>query len=711
MHSELRAQVAFRLTGLRPGAGAQPPETRHLRPALASRFRDLAALRYDFPVVLLSQPEGDEFAAGLTTLVDRLLERVEAPEGDLPRIRRAVLRLEREIRVMLAEGNGGSLRHLWGEAGQRLARRDGTIAADLAPAARALTADGAVLDCDVAFPGEFLLAAWNAVQRRKAERFREDVQRLIVRLGDILTAGEARSPGGRSPARLRQAVGGVHRDTFDFDAMSRLLGRGAPKSALSDSRRRRIRSLIVALESQQFFLDESGFTFTFERCGLALRTFRARYARLRSLARAMAMARLEVEGEYDEARHDPLFRQLRQSPLAAGELARFPDYLVRVREAELDAAGRAELLDLLASGMPAKILVQSDDLLEDAAFAEGLAAVAARADAVCGLAIGLDQVFVMQTSASNLPRMCAQVLRGLQYPGAALFSVFSGATGDSAALPAYLNAAAALESRAFPTYTYDPDKPLDGGSRFSIEGNPQPQRDWPVHGFQYEDAAHQRVKLDMSFTVADFVAADERFARHFLRLPGGKLQPAAQWLDGDPAADLETAPAIAMVDQHDRLHEVVIDEPIVDLARRGLDRWRRLQKLAAMGIVVTKEVPAAAPAAPAGGAEAPPAATVAAVAEAVTPAPAPAAAAPSSDEPYIETPRCTTCNECTQLNNRLFAYDANKQAYIADLSAGTYRELVEAAESCQVSIIHPGKPRNPDEPGLEELLERARPFM
>ena len=708
MHSELRAQVAFRLTGLRPGAGAQTPETRHLRPALASRFRDLAALRYDFPFVLLAQPEGDEFAAPLTTLVDRLLDRVEAPEGDLPRIRQAVLRLEREIRVLLTEGAGGSLRQLWAQAARRLARRDEAIAKDLAHAAKALTVDGAVLDCDIAFPGEFLLAAWNAVQRRKAERFREDVQRLIVRLGDILTAGEARSPGGRSPARLRQAVGGVHRDTFDFDAMSRLLGRGAPRSALSDSRRRRIRSLIVALESQQFFLDDSGFTFTFERCGLALRTFRARYARLRSLARAMAMARLEVEGEYDEARHDPLFRQLRQSPLAPEEFARFPDYLVRVREAELDAAGRAELLDLLASGMPARILVQSDDLLEDAAFAEGLAGVAARADAVCGLALGLDRVFVMQTSASNLPRMCAQVLRGLQYHGATLFSVFSGATGDSAALPAYLNAAAALESRAFPTYTYDPDKPLDGGSRFSIESNPQPERDWPVHPFQYEDAAHQRVKRDMSFTVADFVAADERFARHFLRLPGGKLLPAAEWLDGDPAADLETAPAIAMVDQDDRLHEVVIDEPIVNLARRGLDRWHRLQKLAAMGIVVAKEVPAASPAAPAADGEAPPAATVA---EAVTAAPAPAAAAPSSDEPYIETPRCTTCNECTQLNSRLFAYDGNKQAYIADLSAGTYRELVEAAESCQVSIIHPGKPRDPDEAGLEELLERARPFM
>ena len=58
----------------------------------------------------------------------------------------------------------------------------------------------------------------------------------------------------------------------------------------------------------------------------------------------------------------------------------------------------------------------------------------------------------------------------------------------------------------------------------------------------------------------------------------------------------------------------------------------------------------------------------------------------------------------------MFAYDANKQAYIKDASAGTYRQLVEAAESCQVAIIHPGKPRDPNEAGLDELLERAEAF-
>ena len=38
----------------------------------------------------------------------------------------------------------------------------------------------------------------------------------------------------------------------------------------------------------------------------------------------------------------------------------------------------------------------------------------------------------------------------------------------------------------------------------------------------------------------------------------------------------------------------------------------------------------------------------------------------SPDEAYIETARCTTCNECTQINDKMFAYNENKQAYIAD---------------------------------------------
>jgi hypothetical protein len=59
----------------------------------------------------------------------------------------------------------------------------------------------------------------------------------------------------------------------------------------------------------------------------------------------------------------------------------------------------------------------------------------------------------------------------------------------------------------------------------------------------------------------------------------------------------------------------------------------------------------------------------------------------------------------------MFMYNENKQAYIADLEAGTYRQMVEAAEACKLAIIHPGKPWNPGERNLEDLMKRAESFM
>jgi pyruvate-ferredoxin/flavodoxin oxidoreductase len=105
--------------------------------------------------------------------------------------------------------------------------------------------------------------------------------------------------------------------------------------------------------------------------------------------------------------------------------------------------------------------------------------------------------------------------------------------------------------------------------------------------------------------------------------------------------------------------------------------------------------------------------------EAAAPAEAVPVAAPAVDddedddlimEPYIETARCTTCNECTNLNKKMFAYNENKQAYIKDAKAGTFAEIVQAAERCTAKIIHPGTPLNPRERDLEKWIERAKPF-
>ena len=79
-------------------------------------------------------------------------------------------------------------------------------------------------------------------------------------------------------------------------------------------------------------------------------------------------------------------------------------------------------------------------------------------------------------------------------------------------------------------------------------------------------------------------------------------------------------------------------------------------------------------------------------------------------EAYIESARCTTCNECTNLNGKLFQYNDMKQAEIADIKAGTFQQLVKAAEACPVAIIHPGTPVNPKERDLDKWIKRAEPF-
>jgi pyruvate-ferredoxin/flavodoxin oxidoreductase len=81
-----------------------------------------------------------------------------------------------------------------------------------------------------------------------------------------------------------------------------------------------------------------------------------------------------------------------------------------------------------------------------------------------------------------------------------------------------------------------------------------------------------------------------------------------------------------------------------------------------------------------------------------------------SMEPYIDTLLCTTCDDCIKVNKQMFAYNKDKQAYIKDARAGTFKQLVMAAEACPAEIIHPGTPLDPDEKDLDKLVKRAERF-
>jgi ferredoxin len=253
-----------------------------------------------------------------------------------------------------------------------------------------------------------------------------------------------------------------------------------------------------------------------------------------------------------------------------------------------------------------------------------------------------------------------------------------------------------------------PDAGANQAARFSLENNPQPEADWPIAPLEYSDEALQRACASTAFTFADFVLCDRRYARHFAVMPRdhwhAAMRPVADWLDLGEKEAAECVPYVLAIDPGDRLHRVTVDAPLMQAVRRNRILWRRLQEhggihnshaeraLARERAVWQEEKRRELDAARAETGAAPNAQLPEPAGKAlVTAAPAAAEAADAaraSDEPWIETARCTTCNECQIINDRMFAYNDNQQAYIKDADAGTYRELVEAAESCQVAIIH-----------------------
>ncbi len=724
--AKFQDQVTFHLTGSIEGPGLRPIVALGLRPAALAGLSDLSRLRYDFPVVLADAAHGGDIVP-LSQAVDAMLARV-APRGvEGERLRRQVLGVERTLRAFMAQGQRGRLSDLWPQAVQHLVadaaergRAEDGLADVLLHAGEELALDGVLHDCDAEWPDHAGLHAWHKATAVKAKAFRTLADRLIRALSDILRAAHARSAAGQSPEALRKAIGGVQADGFDFDTLSRLVKRSHPADELPPARRARIEAALAVLRWQPFFNDDgAAMNFVFASVDAALQAYRQRLPQAVEVIRAIAIAELEAAGRYEPAEHDPVFARYSAAMLTAADLALLPDYLVRIPAGHNGAPEDAQLLSLLSSGVPVKVLVQVDELVDDQVAPGTVLPFGVRPARLATTAMGLGGMFVLQAPSSALPMLAAQLSRGMTCTGPALFCVHPG-LGAKSPLPTYLSSALALDARAFPAFTYDAQAGANWASRFSLEGNRAPTADWAQERIDYADDTLQRASATVALTLADYALADPARAQHFALVPrdryGAAMIGVAEYLSLDERDAAQRVPYVLAVDGELRLQRVLVDAVLLQATRRALLLWHRLQEHAGINDshaerLLAEERNRAQQAQAGTGTEAPP---VQAPASAAAPAPsAPEAAAPATadGQAWIETSRCPSCNECQTINPRMFAYNDNKQAFIKDLKAGTYRQLVEAAESCQVAIIHPGKPWDMSEPGLDELLARARPFL
>ncbi len=794
-----QAYLTFHFTGRRPREASQPFRNSSLIPVLLHPFRNLLNIRFHFPVCLVQDP--DRSVRPLQDIFDDLIEQ-NRPDGEAgEQFRRDVLRLEKAIKQQIATGTRATLTRLWEMAAESILQeapispeRKETLIQNWQTARRALRVDGLVLDCR---PDAALLLyrhIWNVHRRLQVKSFADELDGYMVRLSDILKSDEQKSPEAVKPETLKASVGAAFQEDLDFEQLSHILeATAAEGESLSPRRRWRIRATLATLkkyrplfypeplpaESQEDIWNENGSFFpivapdTVDNLARALGAYEAQMHNVVEFFRAVHIARLEVENRYREDRHDAFFRDFTFEYLTREERRLMPPLLIYLRAELLNELNREMVLEWLSTDYPVKIMLEVQDLWDGATSVQETPCLSNWALRIARMAIGLNRAYVFQASIANVEALQKALWEGLAYSGPALWSVWIGRPQWYPALSPYLVAAAAQEARGFPVLTFNPSAGDTWADCFSLEGNPDPESDWPETEFSYKGRDGETLTQKLPFTFVDWLSTHMLFRHHFLVLPPGiqdsRFIPLAEYWRLSEEERLQRVPYILMVDEGRCLQRVVITRPMVEAARMVLADWHMLQEMGGirnshalrlleversrlrremeaevqaieqrfrsemektLGEVARDIVSniaagllgqAAGPVAPLAGlpqeVEAPPE-MPSPSSEETAEAEASAEAAVEEeeealrfDDPFIETPRCTSCGECITINNRLFAYNDNKQAYIADPDAGSYRELVLAAEKCPVHIIHPGKPRNPDEPGLDELVKRAEPYL
>jgi pyruvate-ferredoxin/flavodoxin oxidoreductase len=536
---------------------------------------------------------------------------------------------------------------------------------------------------------------------------------------------------------------------------------------------------------------------------IAIGLFEAHMRKMADGFVTLRRAELLRRDQYDAVKDEPHLATLDWRQFTDEEFALCPPIISMGGDGAMLDIGFQNLSRLMASGKPIRVIVLDTQVYSNtggqactSGFTGQVADMSAYGAAQHGktearkelalIAIAHRGVFVHQSSQASASHLMAGVLKGLHKRRPAIFNIYTpcpvehGLPDDWAQHAARL----ALESRAFPYLTYDPDAGPAVADCLTLEGNPSPATPWPTYSLAYEDD-NGRQTMEVPLTIADWAATESRFKQHFTELPvdlaDDALLPFHEYVAAGVSEREGRVPFIYTAGKDGRLRRLRASAEIVLLAEERQEFWSLLRQLAGLevapavrdtvvaeleseyqrrvdtlerefearrkelevefprrmarqlaegllrtsgGSAAVTELLASLPAAvPAGNgpskasmADAPPPPPPQPSTAPVAVAPAPQAVAlaveeaPLGIEAYIDTARCTTCNECTNLNGRMFGYNADKQAYIKDASAGTFQQLVSAAERCPVSIIHPGTPLNPKEKDLAKWVKRAERF-
>ena len=803
-------------------------------PVLLDPMRDTSRLRYDYPLFLLPPAAGDGDQQA-ETLVQRVADWMEqavqafAPTSDTARILKHHLPwIEYRLRQDLKGIEGPVLAaQMLGAAGLALQQH---LKLDEADQAR-LAADLDQLQ-DQAGEGKLMgfgrFAALHllvhAIRSRVAprrQRLKAQIDASIHGLESLLSVEWRKSDESIEPRLARDSVG-PGGGLFDPMALSAVMDHSRGTRAMGAQRRERIERVLAVLRAWRpdpvlarfVHLGSVAGDWLAQRddlldiadpdpCARATVVFDQEAERLAEVFGAVRIARLEIDGIYDAALHDPWFSNFHWRGFSSEELLMVPAVIALENADRVAGEDLRSFSQLLSSGRPVQVLVRVMPAYDpgvgfgrgagsDPGSFDPLDNYASRSDSdpfqayrteLGYLGLSHRQAAVSQTSAVRQEHLMQSYLAALDATCTSVHLINTGLrpTHNLVPLNAWLVAGAAIEGRAHPFFRVDPIPHDCEPALMDFSGNPQPEADWPVHPFTYLDDNGSRVTEELAFTFADYCLLVPGMREHFRVIPPGcdaeALIPMQTYLSMPLDDAYQKVPFLWVVDGNGVLQRVVVSRRMavgcldrlnfwrtlqakagvrnryVDLAvrrtrdeerQRAADQREQLQAAHAAELEQVRNQAAgeamqrltdrllgmdlagggsdaawsssrsastvAASSAPAEPLEATDDAAQPDLSPTASPAEPVVEEALTFDDPWIDTPLCTSCNDCLKVNPKLFIYNEEKQALLGDLATATFAQLVEAAELCPSKCIHPGRPWNPDEPDLDALIARAEPF-
>jgi pyruvate-ferredoxin/flavodoxin oxidoreductase len=480
-----------------------------------------------------------------------------------------------------------------------------------------------------------------------------------------------------------------------------------------------------------------------DSASLAMGVFEGHMTKMAEGFKTIRMAELELSGKYNPAEHDDFLTYFNWRAFSDEEWELCPPVVAVGGDGAMYDIGFQNLSRMMASGTPIKVLVVDTQVYSNtggqactSGFMGQISDMAQYGKAIQGKQeprkeIGLvgmahRTTFVLQSTIAHASHMIEGFITGLKARRPALFNLYTscqpehGIGDDMSTHQARL----AVESRAYPLFRYDPDAGVKPEDCFDLEGNADLDQDWPTYTLRYkEDDVEKQMELPMTFV--DFAATEARFRKHFRVAPpdtwNDNMVPLAEFIKMDEDEREGLFPFVWSVDRKQHLTRLLVAKPMVESTQDRLDFWTMLRSLAGESGVSRMQIEAEVKQSVAtkiasglmelaGGSADGLTAFAAAAMDTAAPGAATATAGGDYMAPWIDTPQCTACDECTNLNSKIFAYNSDKKAYIKNADGGPYKDLVRAAERCTARVIHPGLPRNGEAKDTAKWIKRGEKF-